>query len=119
MDQLDAGELGMNQCVKTGADVWDTSYNAVLHGDLYRMDGYYVLRYVGEPQYTRGMTPAQCHAVFDMAQAEQDRQRTFFPARLVLPYFPPFLVFNNRGYGIGQIILADQYVKDQLPEGED
>jgi len=109
----------MNQCVKTGADVWDTSCNALFHGDLYRIDGYYVLSYSGGAQYPRGMTPAQCHAVFDMEQAYKDNQRTFFPARLLLPYFPPFLEIDNSGHATGTIILSDQYVKDQLPKEED
>lgn len=56
----------MTPCRKTGANVWITSHECILHGDLFRVGDVWILHYVEGQRY--GVSPAEraaCHAVFN------------------------------------------------------
>jgi hypothetical protein len=109
----------MNACIKTGADVWDTNENGVRYGDLYHVNGFYVLRYVGVPHYDRSQVENDCFATFDTRQAYLDQQRMHYPARLLQPEYPNILdMAGGADMGYATLLIAEQYVKEQVHEND-
>lgn len=92
----------MNPCIKTGADVWLNAYGGHLHGDLYHIEGVYILRYVGKVSYTK--RKLECDAVFTDTSA-LDNQRMALPRTLDL---------NPFRSDCGTIVVVEDYVQNLL-----
>lgn len=93
----------MNPCIKTGANVFITSHGTVLHGDLYKLEGVYVLRYnVDQPFNDDPKAIRECFAKFDDHLAEVNSNS--------LSAFPPLMInFDAPKYGT--LILHHDYVE--------
>lgn len=91
----------MNPCIKTGADVFITSHGTVLHGDLYKLAGIYVLRYgLDQPFLDDPKAVKKCFARFDDAVAESDGN---------LFGEPRFINFDASQWGT--LIIHEDYVE--------
>ena len=97
----------MNACIKTGANVWLTSHDHIVHGDLYRVADLYVLRYLPGQAYRMDPHAAlEAHALFDNARAErEDNQFASVPNTM-----PSYLDME----GAGVIIIHEVYVRNYL-----
>lgn len=63
----------MNPCIKTGANVYLQSHDAIVHGDLYRIGDTWYLVHCDEDTWNYAPQPGevhQCHAHFNIQQAE-------------------------------------------------
>lgn len=92
----------MNPCIKTGADVYITSHGTVLHGDLYALDGMFVLRYgIGQDFNDDPKAIAKCYARFDDAAAELKG--------IQLDILPRVINFDTSQWGT--LIIHEDYVE--------
>lgn len=100
----------MNACIKTGANVWITSHGHILHGDLYRVGGVYLLRYAAGQAYRNDPQAAlEAHALFDDATAEREDNQF---GRWHIPNLHDF-------DGAKMLVIHQIYVRDYLGEQED
>lgn len=91
----------MNPCIKTGCDVFITSHGTVLHGDLYKLETVYILRYgIGQAFNDNPKAIKKCFAQFDDAKAEHEGN-LFGTQR--------FINFDSSQWGT--LIINEEYVE--------